>query len=326
MSLEILDPGLLATIQDGGRQDWTHLGVTPGGAVDPVGLAIANALVGNPPDAAAIEITAGGFRARVGAAPLAIGLAGANLGAHGDGRRLASGRSHLLAPGASVELPGGTGPGAGLRAYLAVPGGVDVPLVLGSRSTALAGGFGGHDGRPLRAADVVRAADPGRPVPALAWPAELGGRPELDRPIRILAGPRAGADELVARSWQVAGGSDRLGLRLRGEPLPAGMGGEVVSHGVTWGAIQAPPSGEPIVLLADHQTTGGYPVIGVAIVADRGRLGQLGPGAAVRFEVVEAAAARVAREALEGDLRRGRAALAEAAGWEALAGAAGDWR
>ncbi len=346
--LEVLDGGLLTTIQDGGRPDHGHLGVPESGAADRRSLAIANLLVGNGPDAAAVEMTLAGptLAART---PITIGLAGADLGGRiRGGRRLPPGHSHRLAGGDIVEFPGDTpgGPQAAARAYLAIRGGIDVPVVLGSRSTCLAGGFGGLDGRPVRggdalcsAADEARRDRPargrqagGRPAtppepPELSWPERDPGR-GAGRPdpalLRVIAGPRPGLDMLEAAPWRVGATADRVGIRLDGPALAAGIGGEATTHGVPWGAIQVPPDGRPIVLGVDHQTTGGYRVVGVVIAADRPVLGQLRPGATVRLEVVDREVALDALRRQRAELAAGAAALREAAGWGRLIDAAGS--
>jgi antagonist of KipI len=320
MTIEVLDGGLATTIQDAGRSDWTHLGVPPSGACDPWSLAVANLLVGNDRGAAAIEMTLVG-PTLVAHRSTVIGLSGADLGGRVlGGRRLAPGRSHRIEAGETIAFPG-DGPEHRARAYLAVPGGVDVPAVLGSRSTCLAAGFGGIEGRPLREGDVIRPrGDPGSCD--LVWPAD----PQAAAPeavLRVVAGPAPGIDGLVAASWRVGREADRVGLRLDGGPLPQGIAGETVSHGVPWGAIQVPPDGRPIVLGADHQTTGGYPVVAVVITADRPILGQLRPGTELRFRAVGREEALVALRDQEAALASGASALRESAGWDDLARSAG---
>ncbi len=334
-ALEILDGGLLTTVQDAGRKDWTHLGVPESGAADPWSLVVANLLVGNEAGAAVLELTLAGptFEVR---APITVGLAGADLGARiRAGRRLLPDRCHRLAAGDVVEFPGTRSRTA--RAYLSIPGGIDVPVVLGSRSTCLAGGFGGLDGRPLRAGDVIR---PGESTVSRAGPTEqiwpspdgdggpIGGPDEGalrngDPVLRVLPGPAAGLEAIVERSWQVSGAADRVGIRLDGDSLPGGLGGETTTHGVPWGAIQLPPDGHPIVLGPDHQTTGGYRVVGVVIAADLPTLGQLRPGTPVRLVATDRAAALAALRARREARLAGAAALRDAAGWGALIDSAG---
>jgi antagonist of KipI len=321
VSLEVIEPGLLTTIQDDGRPGWTHLGVPGGGACDRSSLATANLLAGNEPGAAALEMTlvGGTYRAT---APVRIGLAGADLGGQirETGRRLSPGRAHDLAAGSTIAFPGLTDIAAGTRAYLALPGGIDVPEVLGSRSTALGAAFGGLDGRPLRSGDIIGAAGSERAQPqghSAIWPADPDELdPDRDPPIRIVGGPWSGAETLVGRAWRVGPGSDRVGLRLDGEPIELAAGPGLPSFGVLPGAIQVPPDGVPIVLLADAQTTGGYPVVGVAIAADMPRLAQLRAGAEVRFEVVSIASATAALRQQAATFERRARLLREATGWD----------
>lgn len=329
MILDVQEGGFLTTVQDAGRPDWTHLGVPESGAADSWSLAVANLLAGNDPAAAGLEMTLAG-PTLVARTAGTIGLAGADLGARVvGGRALPAGRSHRLAAGDTIAFEGGR-PGAGARGYLAVAGGVDVAPVLGSRSTCLAGGFGGLDGRPLRAGDSIASADPDAIVDRaeLAWPGgidvdatdEAGQAPRV---LRILPGPSAGMDELAAGPWRVATASDRVGVRLEGRALAAGIAGETETHGVPWGAIQVPPDGQPIVLSADHQTTGGYRVAAVVISADRPILGQLGPGDEVRLVSTDLGTALTALRTRREALLTGAARLREAAGWDRLVESAG---
>jgi antagonist of KipI len=320
VSLEVIEAGLLTTVQDAGRPDWTHLGVPIGGACDQVSLAVANLLAGNGPGAAALEMTlvGGAYRATE---PLRIGLAGADLGGHvrETGRPLRPGQALLITAGSTIAFPGVADVAAGARGYLALAGGIDVPEVLGSRSTALPAAFGGVDGRALRSGDVLKAIrrpwSDDRTSPEAIWP-EDPDDPGPDAAIRIVGGPWAGVGELVGRSWSVAAGSDRVGLRLEGEPIELTGSPALPSFAVVPGAIQVPPDGKPIILLADAQTTGGYPVIAVAIAADMPRLGQLRPGAEVRFEEVPIArATEILRQQAAAFERRARL-LRESAGWD----------
>lgn len=333
--LAIVEPGLLTTIQDAGRPDWTHLGVPIGGACDRWSLAVANLLAGNEPEVAAIEMTLVGPTLAV-RSPLTVGLAGADLGGtvRETGRRLTPGRSYRLEAGTTIAFGGDAGSRAGARAYLAVPGGIDAPLVLGSASTALGAGFGGIDGRALQAGDVLRAADAkgevidrGERVEAV-WP-HAGTDPLddagslSDAPVRLLPGPAGGLEALVAAEWRVGPASDRIGLRLDGPPVGTRSASEFLSHGVVRGAIQVPADGAPIVLLADHQTTGGYPIAAVAISADHPRLGQLRPGTSVRFAATTIDEARRALADQRQALTRGAATLRTGGGWDDLWRSAG---
>jgi biotin-dependent carboxylase-like uncharacterized protein len=298
--LEVLEPGALLSVQDGGRPGYAGEGVTAGGAADTWSLAVANVLAGNAPDAAALEATLTGpvLRALV---RVTVALAGSMPGrVRETGANVVPGSSVRLEAGQTLVV-GDAVPGA--RGYLAVPGGVDVPVVLGSRGTALGAGFGGLDGRALRSGDVVRAGGAPAHDPAPAWwPGEAAPPPvTASRPIRVLPGPHAarhpGAlDALVARSWTVSPRSDRVGIRLDGTAMPVEPAGTLATLAVVQGAIQVPPDGRPIVLLADHQPTGGYPVVAVVVTADLARLGQLAPGGAVPLAASTPGGARAALE------------------------------
>jgi len=232
--LEVVSPGLLSAVQDLGRPGLESLGVPSGGAADPLGLAVANLVVGNEPGFAAVECTLLGPELRV-LLDVTVGLGGADLGAHAfpSGRSLRPGAAHRLRAGEVLAF-GDVEPEVGCRAYLAVAGGIEVPEVLGSRSTSLVGGFGGHEGRPLRAGDRLRegAAAPGSEE--AEWPVDLP-LPSLGVPIHVLAGPDAFGDgapsddaaavstgslaQLLASAWKVSHDSDRRGLRLEGPAL-----------------------------------------------------------------------------------------------------------
>lgn len=323
---EVIRAGLLDTVQDSGRPDAVRWGVPNGGAADPNSLAIANALLGNDQDAAAIEITLAGPTLRA-LTPTTVALAGADLGAHvaETGVRLSPGSSLQVRPGWTLVLDG---PSTGdARTYLAVPGGLSVPAVLGSRSTALGAGFGGFGGRPLRAGDVLVAASAATPLPA-RWPGvrDASRGPAL---LRVTPGPHPDgpADPrlvaLAATGWVVGAASDRMGVRLEGPAIPtahglAGVGGDLVSHGVRPGAVQVTPEGGPIVLLADAQPTGGYPVLAVVAAVDRPLLGQLRPGDVVQFVVVGRADATELLRARRAAFAAAVRLLREAQGWDEL--------
>ncbi|HEX6605485.1 MAG TPA: biotin-dependent carboxyltransferase family protein [Chloroflexia bacterium] len=333
--LEVVSPGLLSTVQDAGRTGYADLGVPGAGACDPHALAVANLLLDNPPGAPALEITIAGPEFTVDSTCV-IALAGADLGAHlvEAERPLAPGGAYLLRGGVTLAFAGRD---VGARAYLSLPGGIAVPPVLGSASTYLAGGFGGLDGRPLRAGDTLRPVQPGDfhaagrrwPAPSLLSPFPLreggrGVRPVVT--VRLVPGPHAhhfapdALETLLAATWEVGPQSDRMGLRLRGPVLlhSAPARAELVSQGIVWGALQVPADGQPIALLADHQTVGGYPVLAVAIRADWPLLAQLPPGAPVRFALTTIAEAQVAYRAQQVALRSAAARLQRPELWARL--------
>jgi biotin-dependent carboxylase-like uncharacterized protein len=316
--LEVLAPGLLTTVQDRGRADLGHLGVPRAGACDPWSAAVANLLVGNDPEAATLELTLIGPELRV-LARCVIGIAGTDLGGivSGSGRRLEPGRSHALAEGDIVTFPGSSAT-VGARSYLALPGGVDAPVVLGSRSTCLVGRFGGLAGRAIQAGDQIGCLrEPNRAPVDATWSATS---PEWDAGVRVLSGPDDGPlTDLERQDWTVGSASDRMGLRLDGPPLatPADAG-ERPSHGVVPGTVQLPPDGRPIVLLADAQPTGGYPVPAVVATVDLPVIGQLRPGAVTRFVHIGADDARTALREQRAALDDGARRLRDAGRWDEL--------
>jgi antagonist of KipI len=295
MTIRVLAPGALTTVQDGGRDGYRHLGVGGTGALDAYSHAVANVLVGNRRDAAALEITLAGPRLRFERAAR-IALSGADIDAYCDGRAIPAWRPVSIQAGATLAF------GAcrrGARAYLAVAGGIDVPTVLGSASTDLRGGFGGVEGRALVAGDALQVVSDGATaVDALRvarWWIDPSPDLAFDTPaiVRVLPGSDtvAPAGVLFDEQWRVAAASDRQGLRLEGEMLRPANPGERISEPVAPGTLQLPPDGRPIVLLADAQTHGGYPRIGHVIRADRPRLAQLRPGDRLRFQPCDRAQA-----------------------------------
>ena len=285
MSIEVLSPGLLTTVQAFGREGFRHLGVGFGGALDPDAHAIANLLVGNAAPAATLEIALAGPTLRFEHASR-IALCGTAFDADIDGEPLPGWRSATL-PAGSVLRIGGCRTGA--RAWLAVSGGIRVPDILGSASTDLRGGFGGIEGRALRAGDRLQVepftetVERMRIAPWWIDPHALDAQPSP--PMRVLPGsdPTDPGDGLFEHAWTVAPASDRQGLRLVGRSVAVRNAREYISEPIIPGTVQLPHGGEPIVLLADAQTHGGYPRIGHVIRADRGRLAQLRAGDKIRF-------------------------------------------
>ncbi len=284
----VIASGALCTVQDLGRSGHQRFGVPIGGAMDRVACVIANRLAGNPPTTACLEITAGGAAFEV-MAPCVIAVTGGDLGATLNDRPLPTWTSTLVRPGQHIAFEGRR---QGARAYLALAGGVDAPLALGSRSTYLPGRFGGLGGRALQMGDVIRPASSAFDLARLAgriWPAPVDYAPLIRiLPFHTSPGQPDPTDpttlnDLTARPWRVGATSNRIGLRLEGAGLRSEQAGDLPSFGVFPGVIQLPPDGRPILLMADAQPTGGYPVIAVAIQADLHRAAQLMPGDDVRF-------------------------------------------
>lgn len=305
MKVHVHSPGLLTTVQDAGRIGWRHLGVGRAGALDHYSHALANLLVGNQPASAALEITLAGPRLQFeGAARIA--LCGAPVDAKVDGEPIPGWRPVDLPAGSELAIGGFR---RGARAYLAVAGGgLSVADVLDSAATDLRGGFGGFHGRALTAGDTLTVAGQPPVVEELSianwW---IDPAPDLDfsrldaealTTIHVLAGhdTTAPADALCDCPWRVAAASNRQGLRLEGPALQLEHNDQRISEPVAPGTIQLPADGQPIVLLADAQTHGGYPRIGHAIIADRPRLAQLRPGDRLRFVPCSPSQARELRE------------------------------
>jgi biotin-dependent carboxylase-like uncharacterized protein len=288
--ITVVDPGPLSSVQDAsGRPGWRRYGVPVGGAADAWSARLANLLVGNDENAALIEITLGGTRFSADAACLVAVTGGVT--AVVDGLPLSTAESRPIRAGASIAL----GFGDGARGYLAVSGGIDATAVLDGLGTDLRSGFGGHEGRALRIGDRLAVGTAGSARPAV-W---SGRRP--DGPIRIMPGPHRDALTLLTEAeWIVGAQADRTGVRLDGPAIP---GGETDSMGLPLGAIQVPPDGRPIVMLADRPVTGGYLVPACVVASDIGRVAQLRTGDELRFEVVSAAEARMAWEESEASLR-----------------------
>ena len=299
-ALHVVKPGLLTTVQDVGRVGYQAQGVPVSGPMDAFSHRLANALVGNEATAATLEATLIGPELEVDA-DTTMALAGADFELWCDGAPVTMGVSFRVSRGQRVRF-GRLRQGA--RAYLSVAGGVQVPPELGSRATHLVTGMGGLQGRALRAGDRVPiltdvAAGPARRSPGLPLP--TAGRARL----RVLPGPQAewftdDALRLFAdATFRVSPRSDRMGYRLEGPPLVRAREGELISEPVGMGAIQVPAAGEPILLMADRQTAGGYPKVGHVIAADLPLAGQLAPGGVIDFAWctrAEAIAALIARE------------------------------
>jgi KipI family sensor histidine kinase inhibitor len=288
--VEVLDAGLLTTVQDGGRPGHRRVGVSGAGPMDARAHAAANRAVGNPPGAAALECTVAG-PSLLFLAPARVAVAGGDLGAVLERADLGlwpvpPGASVLARPGNVLRF---TGRRSGCRACVAIAGGIDVPPVLGSRSTDLQSAFGGLAGRALRRGDRL-AASAGRSATPIEAPPPSH---PTKATVRVVLGPQADhfAPETLARflalRWRVGATSDRVGCRLEGEPLRHLGPAEILSDGMVPGSIQVPPDGKPIVMGADGPTTGGYPKIATVVTGDLPLLAQLVPGEGeVRFEAV----------------------------------------
>lgn len=295
-ALRIRSPGLFTTVQDAGRPGFAALGVPCGGAADQLSLRAGNRMLGNDDDAAALECTLTGPVIEFeGAATIA--LTGAACGASLDGNPAPMWREVAVRAGQVLTLGAMIG---GCRAYVCIRGGVDVPLVMRSRATLPSAGFGGLEGRALRAGDVLTIGSSEQRVAreesrAEEWASEVIAR----RTLRVIAAqsndplPRAVIDSVLDATWRIGDRSDRTGVRLEGEAVAFLHGGRLASEGMPHGAVQLPESGLPIILGVDRPTTGGYPLAGCIISADLPALGQLRPRDIVRFQSVALDEARL---------------------------------
>lgn len=330
MTIRVVGAGLQTTVQDLGRPDHQRDGVPGGGAMDRAALRVGNALIGNDDGAAAFEATLIG-PALAFDDPAVIAITGGDLDPTIDGQSAPMWRAICVPRGATLRFGR---PKLGCRAYVAVAGGIDVPLIFGSRSTYLRAQFGGHEGRALRVGDVLRTQNPSHVseqigqalraghddavVAVASWSAghTLRARYSSEPVVRLIAGAHAellaapSRTKLFSASFNISSSSDRMGYRLEGVELPLRSPVELLSEGVAFGTMQLPPDGMPIVLMADRQTTGGYPRIGEVATVDLPLVAQLKPGDRLRFRPVSVDEAQRAYLMHEQDLAQARVAIA----------------
>jgi len=301
MTIHVIKPGMLTTVQDAGRWGFQPRGVPVAGPMDPISHRLANAIVGNSHDAATLEVTLLGPELEFEDERVGV-VTGAEFALTLDGRAIPMQTPFVVPSGARLRF------GArqrGARAYLAVEGGIAAPVVLGSRATHVISAMGGIDGRPLRTGDVLPLGprSPRRTVAAPAIP--IVPLPDREARVRVMAGPQRdyfaadALDVLQSAPYVIRQDSDRMGFRLAGPALTHVRGADIISDATPLGVLQVPASGQPILLMADRQTTGGYPKIATVITADIPIAGQLAPGDAIRFGVCtsqEAMAALIAQE------------------------------
>jgi biotin-dependent carboxylase-like uncharacterized protein len=306
-ALRIISAGPGTTLQDAGRHGYLRYGITPAGPMDPLAHATANLAVGNSSGATAIEVTLGGVEVTAESRPLTIAVAGADFAISLEGRALPPAVLMRLEPGAVLRIRAGR---SGAWCYIAVAGCFMVPQVLGSNATHTRTGFGGIDGRALKADDRLPIESSGTSTAPLGSIAA----PWLDRPpgiVRVVLGPQDDyftADQIAAfrdGPWSVSPKADRMAFYIDGPRLTPARGFNIVSDGIAMGAIQVPGNGRPIVLMADRQSTGGYPKIATVIGPDLGRLAQTRTGTRFRFEVVSVEEAVAARREEAAKLGRG---------------------
>jgi biotin-dependent carboxylase-like uncharacterized protein len=309
-TLRVLAPGLLTTVQDLGRVGYQHLGIAVSGALDPVGLRAANTLVGNQPDCGALEVVCVGPTLVAEADSIRLAFAGGQAAIDvfpdehaSEGVRIDVMRSVRLRRGEVVRI--GSLSGSNVL-YIAVEGGFDIAPVLGSVSTYIRGGFGGWQGRAFVAGDALPLMRNCATERAESRLEGIDLRPRAR--LRAIVGPQSdyfserGLATFFETEYVVSAGSDRMGMRLNGHPVDHIRGFNITSDAIAPGSIQVPGNGQPIVLLADRQTTGGYPKIATVISADLPALGRLPIGARITFEPVSIESAADARRALMAEI------------------------
>ncbi len=328
--IRVLKPGLLTTVQDLGRPGYQQYGIVVGGALDAFSARVANLITGNDDNAAVLEMAQTGPELLCEQETL-VAWCGADFAAQVGGQPLPRERAVRVAAGETITFGLAR---SGLRAWLAFAGGIDVPLVLGSRSTYRRAGIGGLEGRPLAAGDSLRLGAPaGRAEKILGllqaadrratgWSVrtEILGRPAATGTVRAMRGPEwswftpEAQQAFFSDRWQATNEADRMGVRLEGPGLALVQPREMISSGVNTGVVQVPAAGQPIVLLPSRQSVGGYPRLAAVVAVDVGRCSQLRPGDKVQFQEITLAAAHELYLARERDLNRVRTGLARLAG------------
>ena len=327
MTIRVVTGGLQTTVQDLGRPSHQHQGIPGGGAMDRMAMRVGNLLVGNGTQAAVLEATLIGPTLTFANETL-IAVTGADLEAAVGATSIPAWHPTLVPAGATLRFGRAL---RGCRAYVAVAGGIDVPLVFGSRSTYLRADFGGLEGRALRAGDQLAVGETpelsrriaaslraGNATTVVArWGAGISIRTPCseDAVVRVIRGAhtdllnKTSLEAFVGSRFRVSASSDRMGYRLDGVTLSLRATTELLSEGVAFGTVQLPPGGAPIVLMADRQTTGGYPRIGEVASVDLGLVAQLKPGDQLRFRFISLEEAQELYLAWEHDLRQAELAI-----------------
>ena len=309
-ALRILRAGPGLTIQDGGRMGYLRFGVTPAGPMDWIAARTANVALGNDPAAACLEVSAGGVELTAEDGPVRIACCGGDFQWSRDGAALPAAAQLTLQPGQKLSARAGS---AAAWTYLAVSGGLDTPVTMGSRATHARSAIGGLDGGMLRDGALLGVAEPS-PASDEAFAIEAPWLAQADGPIRLVLGPQddyfseAGLANLLGGAFRLTPAADRMAYRLEGPRIEHSKGFNIVSDGIAMGAIQVPGDGQPLILMADRQPTGGYPKVAHVIRADIGRLAQMRPGVEIRFASVDVDEARALLLAAED-------AVLDAASW-----------
>jgi antagonist of KipI len=298
-ALEVIQPGFLSTVQDKGRHGYQQYGVPVSGAMDGYALLAANLLLGNDEGDACLEMTVVGPWLRC-LSDTAVAVTGADLSPYLNGSPLPMWEAVIVRWGDIVSFGH---PRCGCRGYLAIAGGIDVPRVMGSRSTYVKSGLGGVGGRPLRPGDRLHSGQAWPDVPLRKLPREFIPVYQAENNLRVVLGPQEdhftgrGIRTFLNSQYTISVQADRMGYRLEGPPIEHKAGADIVSDGIPAGAVQVPGNGVPIILLADRQTIGGYVKIATVSTADLPRLAQARPGEKLRFsEITEEEAYKVVSE------------------------------
>ena len=286
--IEIITPGLLTTVQDFGRVGVMKNGFTQNGAMDRYSMTVANRLCGNCDSAPVLEMTVLGVTARF-TQDTVVCVSGADFGAKINDKPIKRNKAYKINKGDILSMGAAK---SGMRAYLAVAGGIVGEYVFGSASTNLKFAFGGHFGKKLQSGDVLSIGTGAFPLGEIDKWEIPESEYSKDAQLRVVLGPQNEmfTDEdirlFLSQEYEVTAQSDRMGIRLSGEPLKSKNGMDIISDGIVFGSVQVPNSGEPIILMADHQTTGGYAKIATVISVDLPRASQLSAGNTVRFKSI----------------------------------------
>lgn len=318
LAFSVQMPGMLTTVQDSGRRSYQGKGMPMAGAMDMQSFALGNILVGNDENAAALEVTLLGPTLSVTEGEGVVAVTGAELGFTVNGVPVANWTAVTIREGDTLSF---AGPRAGCRAYLCVSGGIDVPIVMESRSTYTRAKVGGLEGRALKKGDTLRCGEPAplwNQYEGFVCPEEFRPLRDPAAPLRVVPGPQddlfteKGLATFYGTEYVISNSADRMGYRMDGEPIEHAGAADIISDAIPLGAVQAPGHGQPIVMLADRQTTGGYTKIGVVCSVDVAALSQRLPGAKVRFMKISL---KDAVELVRGDAKAREALRALCAAW-----------
>ncbi len=299
--IKIIKPGLLTTVQDLGRSGYQQYGVTVSGVMDNVSARLANILVGNDEGEGLLEVTMLGPEIEL-LEDMVVAITGGDLLPMLNGNAVAMGRSFLAKSGDKLAFRGVKN---GCRSYVAFSGGIQVPILMGSKATFTRGSIGGHEGRALKTGDILTIGNPGKPLNLLTGKELRESWYEYNQTIelKVVLGPQAdafteaGVKTFFSNAYAVTNECDRMGYRLEGEKIEHKKGGDIISDGIAMGAIQIPSHGQPIIMMADRQTTGGYTKIGNVVTVDLPKVAQAKPGDKIVFkEVALEEAHRLLRE------------------------------